>query len=279
MNPLIKAGHFFLEQASNVENLLSPLKRFGVLHYTYMANHRDGSQVYLSNSSRWIEDYYNLNLYRTSMFEFDIASYSDSHMIWNSDVASDVITHGKQYYNSDNGITIIKPNKDFCEFHFFSSSVDNGKISNFYINNLDVLFAFISHFKTQGSEILKSADKKKIIIPNHFKDSYADNSDFNLVEKNLRDDFFAEVKKIDQRSISPANFYNKDIADVKLSRREKECLMHLIQGKSAKQTASILNLSPRTVEVYLDCLKTKLQCRTKLALIGKVCGSNMMLQV
>jgi DNA-binding CsgD family transcriptional regulator len=43
-----------------------------------------------------------------------------------------------------------------------------------------------------------------------------------------------------------------------------------MQGKSAKQTGAILNISQRTVEFHLDNIKQKAQCRTKLELLGQV---------
>lgn len=57
---------------------------------------------------------------------------------------------------------------------------------------------------------------------------------------------------------------------VELTQREIECLTHLAVGKSAKQTASIMNVSPRTIEFHLDNIKEKAQCRTKLELLSKV---------
>lgn len=55
-----------------------------------------------------------------------------------------------------------------------------------------------------------------------------------------------------------------------LSRRERECLSLLLEGKSAKQSGRVLNLSPRTIETYLDAIKQKFGCRTKLEIIGKL---------
>lgn len=57
---------------------------------------------------------------------------------------------------------------------------------------------------------------------------------------------------------------------IPLSRRESQCLQFLLEGKSAKQTAYLLHLSTRTVETYLDSLRHKAKCRTKLELIGKL---------
>jgi DNA-binding CsgD family transcriptional regulator len=44
----------------------------------------------------------------------------------------------------------------------------------------------------------------------------------------------------------------------RLTRRELECFFHVIQGKTAKQIARELQLSPRTIESYLDNMKIKL---------------------
>ncbi len=48
-----------------------------------------------------------------------------------------------------------------------------------------------------------------------------------------------------------------------LSRRERECLEFLLQGKTAKETAATLALSHRTVESYFENIKKKLNCSNK----------------
>jgi DNA-binding CsgD family transcriptional regulator len=58
--------------------------------------------------------------------------------------------------------------------------------------------------------------------------------------------------------------------NVYLTQRELDCLLALLEGKSAKQIARDLALSPRTVEFYVHKIKTKFNCRTILELIGHV---------
>jgi DNA-binding CsgD family transcriptional regulator len=55
-----------------------------------------------------------------------------------------------------------------------------------------------------------------------------------------------------------------------VSRREAECLMYLMKGKSARETGVHINLSQRTVEHYLNILKDKLNCTKKSEIIDKV---------
>ena len=76
--------------------------------------------------------------------------------------------------------------------------------------------------------------------------------------------------------INHRNFINSDKAllDIlckkyKLSKRQVECLYYLVRGMTLKQIGKTLKLSPRTVEWYLEIVKNKLNCSTKLDLINK----------
>lgn len=57
---------------------------------------------------------------------------------------------------------------------------------------------------------------------------------------------------------------------ISLSKREIESLFYLCQGYTAKETATFLCVSSRTVELYLNNSRDKFGCRNKLALIHHV---------
>lgn len=57
---------------------------------------------------------------------------------------------------------------------------------------------------------------------------------------------------------------------VKLTKRECQCLKLALMGKSAKQTAYELDISVRTVEIHIDNVRRKANCRTKYELISKL---------
>jgi len=61
---------------------------------------------------------------------------------------------------------------------------------------------------------------------------------------------------------------------IQLTNKESECLFFLMRGKSAKETAIILNISPRTVEKHIESIKYKFNCRTKLELIAYAIENN-----
>lgn len=52
--------------------------------------------------------------------------------------------------------------------------------------------------------------------------------------------------------------------------RELECLQWIIDGLTAKQIARQMHISYRTVEAYVQSLKNKMKCHSKIQLISKV---------
>jgi len=67
----------------------------------------------------------------------------------------------------------------------------------------------------------------------------------------LDDDFLAKLKA----------------KNIHLTDRELQVVSYLIRGKSARETGEIIHLSQRTVEFYLNSVKSKLHCRKKSELI------------
>lgn len=60
---------------------------------------------------------------------------------------------------------------------------------------------------------------------------------------------------------------NQDENPLHLTTRELESLFCILRGKTAKQTAAILNLSKRTIEFYINNIKNKFGCDSKSDLL------------
>ena len=59
-----------------------------------------------------------------------------------------------------------------------------------------------------------------------------------------------------------------------LTQRQFECLLYLVKGMTVKQIATTLELSPKTVEHYLEAVKGKLNCFSRAELIAKALQIN-----
>lgn len=87
-------------------------------------------------------------------------------------------------------------------------------------------------------------------------------------------------EKIIGKSPKPISYLLSDVDDFfSLTEKQQECLFYLTRGKSIKQIAKRLGISPRTVESHLDTIKNKLQCDSKSELIEKVIDSGFLYSV
>jgi DNA-binding CsgD family transcriptional regulator len=64
--------------------------------------------------------------------------------------------------------------------------------------------------------------------------------------------------------------------DIYFTRREAECMVQLLNGKTMRNAAKVLDLSVRTVEFYVKNMYKKLNCRTKIELIDLVMQSDFL---
>ena len=256
MKNIIQQDNFFLTNACHIDEICSPLKKLDITYFTYMKNHIDGSQVYLSNSAYWIEDYYKLELYKSSSFEAGPDLYCSGNYIWTKEDNAEVYLHGRNKFDSDNGMTIINKSDLYCEFYFFSGSTKATWLSNFYLNNMDLLEKFIIYFKDSANLLLKKAEKNRIFFP-----KLSNNADLIPESMNY---IYDNVLNVRNEFLREMNFHTN------ISARENEVAFHLLKGKTAIETAKALFISKKTVERHIENMKVKLQCGNKVELIKRL---------
>lgn len=83
--------------------------------------------------------------------------------------------------------------------------------------------------------------------------------------------------KIANNNFSPATYMiDGSYCPLPLTEKQQKCLFLLIRGKSQKEIAKILRISPRTVENHLDAIKNKLNCSYKSEVIEKAIDSGFL---
>jgi len=65
-------------------------------------------------------------------------------------------------------------------------------------------------------------------------------------------------------------------SSVKITERQSEVLFYTIRGKTVKQIARFLSLSPRTIDEYLEQLRNKFDSSNKHELIDKAICSGFL---
>ncbi|HYF97975.1 MAG TPA: LuxR C-terminal-related transcriptional regulator [Coxiellaceae bacterium] len=74
-------------------------------------------------------------------------------------------------------------------------------------------------------------------------------------------------------------YLGKECPGIYFTRRECQCMLMLLKGKTMKESGSNLNLSARTVEYYVKNMKIKTKSRTRSELISVVLMSDFMRHV
>lgn len=135
---IIKPDHPLITLSQEIIEICKPLQMFDVHHFTYQKQFRDGQRISLSNKPAWILDYYNLNLFGSSLFETSTNVCKPRHDIWIGEYDLAVYKHGKQYYDSHYSISIMQPHAESCELYIFATSTKGRQSILFLANNMDL---------------------------------------------------------------------------------------------------------------------------------------------
>lgn len=156
-------------------------------------------------------------------------------------------------FDPNNTVAMIQKELNHVELIYMIGKPNNQRLNTLAWNHQLLLKRFIEHFKNELSPIFLQLDKDSInlaaIMPHNF---YREDQLSYRLTQELQCNFL--------KALGYQDVFSK--AQI-LSCREKECLRMLLQGKTAKETAAKLVLSARTVESYLENMKSKLGCMNK----------------
>lgn len=239
-------SHIFMNLSSETNQLIKPLKDyFNLDTFNYHKTFFDNSQIFLTNMPNWRRHYIKNKLYQKSIFELTPEKYSKDRIIWSSIDSHDIILTEAAKFNIFHGITIIEPVPDGCEFYFLGTSSNDKTVINKYLSNFCLVEKFIQYFQKVSSPLLKTLYESRLLI-------------VDRQENTLNYEIVNDINRL--------NFLTT-IYGYSFTNRELECIPLLLKSMSAKQIAERLKLSYRTVEIYINNLKTKTGTSNKNDLI------------
>lgn len=223
-----------------------------ITYFGYIQCFFDGTQICITTDSPWAEIFYR-DFYQYRVLHQPLENNKTEIVLWSTVKERIIFNAMREHSKIDNGITLIQVNPDNCEFFTFGAQKDNLQIVNFYINHLSFLWRHTFYFKNRAAKLINKANADRSILPCH-NISHQENQSTNTSCLLINDAVMA----------SPIKHYNvtTDAGAAKLSHSEARCCAYTAQGKQIKEIASLMNLSPRTVEVHLNKAKQKLFCNT-----------------
>lgn len=237
--------------APAVNEICAPLKNhLEIIHFGYNKLFHDGGEIDLGVRPELIQNYRDQELYRYGAYWCQPGSYQTGFVLWSQLTTHQKIISTRERFQIGDGITFINKLNDGVEFFHFATTPQNKRMILFYLNNLDLLENFTRYFKDKASQLITEAEENKFYIPGEFS---SDQSSNVLKDEILRNHFLKDI--------------SLESVENKLSQRQKECLYFLVKGMTYKEISKQMNLSPKTVEHYLEYTKNKLNCHNRTELI------------
>lgn len=281
LNKILK--HPALHHTQEISNICRPLNQLNISYFAHVRIDNDEKFSAVCSNPNFLEhylknQYYNADIHMSGTHKFG------SHVIWDAieysgqtaKMLKEATEMGHQHI-----FTIINKNSQGNDFyHFATRPSSSTAINQVYISNIDLLNLFILHFNEQisQSKILSSVYDLTFGIDLQAEGSAAkiDTDLVNLDSKRLEfvrqigigkyaSNNTAKLLSLD----NPTFIIHKDTHEpLFLSPQQIKCLSLISYGKSIKETAQAMNLSPRTVEHYLNRVRKILGCRNNKELVS-----------
>lgn len=249
---------YIIKHSNKIRQVTRPLRdRLRVQYFTYHRIDRSGKYTVLVDRPDWAEHYVEEKFYLEDPYLRHPDMYKSGFCLIENHGSEEyrkrVLKDGKEIFNLDQGVILIEKSPDAVEFFGFSGNKADCSLDKLYLNHPWVLKSFAGHFKKELKHILSQMEEEADTLP-HLKgmDFYSD----QLIHPDIPSDTLLD--------------YLKDLGLKigSLSKRERECVKLLVQGKTAKESAALLKLSHRTVEFYFENIKNKLSCSTKQEILS-----------
>ncbi len=246
-----KSFQSLLTISKDIKVLAKPLVEYlGVQDFSIARFYKDGSSIFLATHLEFLSYCFNNGKY-TVKIPTQPAEKTKLYCPWkqlaqNNQSFSKALSYYDSRFDRGNGFSIVRDFKEYVEIYALATTSRNETADFKFLTEIEPIENFVEHLKFEGKEIIQAAEQAKILPP----PSYASlNSHYPSNEKLKQ--FYSSI------GAGRARIVCKDQSNILLTPKESECLRYLAQGKSVKQVAQSMNISPRTVSFHLDKIKLK----------------------
>lgn len=218
-------------------------------YFQYLKIHQDGAMSLLTNRPDWIS----CAMKRPERKVYSCANveYLDKDnywFLWDHNLPDAPLALAREY-DIANGICFVERHQQHYYLTAFATSTKCQNAIDFYINKVPDFKNFITYFRNSNDALLSELDAHKINLSEKDQDP---NTKTLLMNDNS------------PRFRFPVHFRGRKSY---ITAQELACIQKLPLGKTAKQIAIELKMSPRTVESYFKRVMLRTGCQHKCDLI------------
>jgi LuxR family transcriptional regulator, quorum-sensing system regulator SolR len=264
---LISDSNIMFTKEADLKAICAPLfKNTHYRYFGYFRYYKDSHIVGFSTNSELNKLFFSYELYPSIqelsevMTHIVVLSYDNFHHLPPLEIRNNqqlelnmCLAKAHHLYHR---IYFVDNKKEYFEIHGFGLPKIKCNLKDYLRITTDILHKFIIYFHAKFINVISRCDSNRIVLSNR-----PSSSKKTVRSKQIRDKI--NFNKFD-KLFETRHFCLKGIL---VKKREMQCLESLTKGKSAKQIAIELNISYRTVESYLESLKSKLGCNYRSELI------------
>lgn len=234
-------------------------KKFDINGFRHVQLYYEGSRFEFTTDPHWFKHFMHFGYFNYSRMDRHASCYQPGYILWGALEKKGsheiMMQDAIQNFDGGQGLTIIRGGEKWIDKFEFSASMKNTKANENFLSNLDYFDHFVDYFLTMMSDWTEKAHQAREFLP-YVIDTHEENSD-NLLPTHILN----VTKRLKNLATNAIN--------LKLTKRELECLYWLSLGKTVGEIAMILNISSRTVEKFIIAIKEKFDCRT-LFQVGQI---------
>lgn len=237
--------------------------KFSINFVGYLRVYSNGRALAFSNNLSW-QSFFLENINNNSSKSFKKATHlanckeNSLVYIW-PDVKDDKTLSALRSYNIWNGMSLYRHTDEYIDSWSFAGELQDENLFILYIKHIDIFEKFINYAEKNSSDLLKVEDSRLFQFSTGDVTVRTSDSDYSE----------AYINNFKRNSPLFKNVLPQGESNIYLTRRENDLLDCLALGMTSKDIAQELGISYRTVECYLQSLKSKLGCNRKSEVIRK----------
>ncbi|MGD9108230.1 MAG: helix-turn-helix domain-containing protein [Gammaproteobacteria bacterium] len=248
MKKLLPNQHFSLISTPEVATICKPLFNYSDIDYCWYAQlYSNGRYVSLSTNAEW-----NLHIFNNEQYLQPNQVLSGLHLL--SSFEPDKAFDAANLFNLNHLFIMTEKKNSYFEFFGFASHNKSTSVIDYYFNHIDILNKFQLYFKQKADCLIQKSQSESIMLPGF-------NREVELLEQQSIANNLSEMLELSKYKIDSKR------GDISVTKKQIMCLTLLSKGMTAKQIASCLRVSYRTIEAHIEILKKKLNMHTKKELL------------
>lgn len=261
-NPSQLIDNFSGKYHKQMLKVTEPLRlQFGITYFCYQHVSNDGAWTILGNNPDWLMHSAENKFYLIDPSLVNPQHYQSGVILADThphpEFQNTMNKHALDLFDLAHCLAIIEKTADGCDYYFLSAPKKHTGIYNIYLNKLSLLQKqFPSYFKQELHKQLHDINNYAVDLKLLKNDRYFSTDNVLSIPNTSENNFEIPSAEI-STCIKPT-----------LTMREKQCIRLYQMGKTAKETARILNISHRTVEQHFEHIKEKIGCYFKRELLA-----------